>query len=228
MSIKGGCGNSECCASSTIARQISFGSGHLDKHGFWEHPCWTCAQVWKRENPEDAVWPESAEHVEQLAKPQLTQGMFGSEFDQREVYGLRCGQMRLNSCFHNAGWYNCRGEKIGWGDLDALDLRRLQDNLDEPFIILYEQDSFWNFVKSVGVIGSMCDTEPTMDTPGVKYIAEHVAGVVVDKKIYFPAYQKEEVGTRSWRGILITCELQEDLIARVSQFATPTVEENGK
>lgn len=38
------CGNPQCGCSTTIADEISFGSGELDGYGFWEHPCRPCAE----------------------------------------------------------------------------------------------------------------------------------------------------------------------------------------
>jgi len=53
------CGNPNCCASTTIADQASFGSGELDNNGYWEHPCKTCAKAFKVIYPEKKVWPEA-------------------------------------------------------------------------------------------------------------------------------------------------------------------------
>jgi hypothetical protein len=37
------CGNLDCCISSHISDQLTFGSGELDENGAWEHPCRPCA-----------------------------------------------------------------------------------------------------------------------------------------------------------------------------------------
>lgn len=109
---------------------------------------------------------------------QLTKGLYGHEFRSTStLFGLRCGQMRggATKMAHNNGWYNKTGEKLGWGDLSAEDFQRIYRELenDELFIVLGEQDSFWNFVThNPGIIGSMCATKPTADTPGVDYVAE--------------------------------------------------------
>jgi len=42
MAIKGGCGRSECCASTGIDDNPTFGTGKLDENGFWEFPCNAC------------------------------------------------------------------------------------------------------------------------------------------------------------------------------------------
>lgn len=66
MSILGGCDNPKCQVSTTIAEQISFGWGQLDAYGFWEHPCWRCAQAWRQQHHKLNVWPVSRRHAEEL------------------------------------------------------------------------------------------------------------------------------------------------------------------
>jgi hypothetical protein len=100
-----------------------------------------------------------------------------------ESRGLRIGQMRGydGKIGHNCGWYNKRGEKLGWGDLSATDLNKVAADLPrgEVMVVLSEQNSFWNFVTQVGVIGDLCKTESRAEAPGVDYIAEHALFVVV-------------------------------------------------
>lgn len=40
----GKCGNPKCHSSTGIHDGMTFGSGRLDEHGFWEFPCRTCAE----------------------------------------------------------------------------------------------------------------------------------------------------------------------------------------
>lgn len=56
------CGNPNCCASSGICGSMTFGSGELDNHGYWEYPCVICAAVTKKFSPKIDVWPEPGEH----------------------------------------------------------------------------------------------------------------------------------------------------------------------
>ncbi|RJR10257.1 hypothetical protein C4588_03595 [Candidatus Parcubacteria bacterium] len=51
------CGNDDCCVSTGICGRLTFGSGYLDDHGYWECPCDVCARAWKAENPAEDVWP---------------------------------------------------------------------------------------------------------------------------------------------------------------------------
>src|SRR3972149_6912698 len=107
----------------------------------------------------------------------LTKGMYGNEFSPAsKLFGLCCGQRRgSDKIGHNSGWYNGEGEKLGWGDLNEKDLKRIAKGLEsvELFVVLREVDSFWKFVTQHGIIGSMCVTAPTHDAPGKEYIAEH-------------------------------------------------------
>ncbi len=51
-----GCGRTECLVSTGIDGTPTFGSGELDEHGYWEHPCDKCARAWEKEKGEPA-WP---------------------------------------------------------------------------------------------------------------------------------------------------------------------------
>lgn len=55
-------GHEKCRTSSTIMDTLSFGSGCLDTHGFWEKGCTECARAWEQQFPEDGpCWPFSKE-----------------------------------------------------------------------------------------------------------------------------------------------------------------------
>lgn len=61
------CGNPECKVSSTISEHMSFGSGKLDKNGFWEFPCSICARVYEQKYPEFApCWPFTDEQRKEM------------------------------------------------------------------------------------------------------------------------------------------------------------------
>jgi hypothetical protein len=125
-------------------------------------------------------------------------GMFGSEFSFRpaengtRVLGLTTGQTRMGAdkVGHNAGWYNKRGEKVGWGDISLRDMTRIVQLLakgasDELFITMGEQDSFWNFVeKPIGPIGAMCKTTEQEKAPGFDYLVEHAMYVISKEGIH--------------------------------------------
>ena len=52
------CGNPNCCISTGIHEGLTFGSGALDFHGFWEKPCSPCARAWERAHPKSGpCWP---------------------------------------------------------------------------------------------------------------------------------------------------------------------------
>ena len=127
---------------------------------------------------------------------QLTKGMYGGQFDPRGklLFGLLCGQWRGGNTklAHNNGWYNKSGEKLGWGDLTAEDFRRISSELEESelFIILSEGDSFWKFVKwpetiTHRCIGSMVQVEPTVEAPGVDYVAEKCYYIIARNQLYY-------------------------------------------
>ena len=122
----------------------------------------------------------------------LTANMFGSEFgpetEASRAFGIRTGQIRCHETVHNGGWYNTRGEKLGWGDLNPTDYARIQANLDEGdmFVILSEQDSFWAFVVQLdGPIGCMHKTAAEMYAPGIAYVKEHCFMLITKTRVVY-------------------------------------------
>jgi hypothetical protein len=142
----------------------------------------------------------------------LTKGMFGTEFSNTShLFGLSCGQMRGAQIVHNGGWYNAKGEKLGWGDLGSEDFRKLQHELrdDELFIVLSESDSFWNFVRhNPGTIGSDCRTEPTESAPGPAYVAEKCSFILTKgRALYVDRYRSYQGQASVKYRDRVTCEV---------------------
>jgi hypothetical protein len=50
--------DSDCCSSTTIAGEISFGTGELDDYGFWQFPCRLCAEAYELQTNKVA-WPHA-------------------------------------------------------------------------------------------------------------------------------------------------------------------------
>jgi hypothetical protein len=120
---------------------------------------------------------------------QLVKGIYGSEFDRTgNLFGLLCGQMSgsATKITHNSGWYNKRGEKLGWGDLSAEDFQRISMGIaaDELFIILGEQDSHGNFQNKRVTTGILFKKEITEAAPGVEYVAAHAIYVIAKGQLY--------------------------------------------
>lgn len=65
------------------------------------------------------------------------------------LFGLQEGAMKTADFVHNGGWFNTKGEKLGWGDLSITDIQRIAECLQEGelFLILSERDSYWDHVK---------------------------------------------------------------------------------
>lgn len=52
------CGDYQCNLSTGICDLLTFGSGELDQHGYWENPCGICARDWERRYPDEGpAWP---------------------------------------------------------------------------------------------------------------------------------------------------------------------------
>lgn len=131
----------------------------------------------------------------------LKKGMY--ENPRECLFGLRNEQLcgRDVRVAKNSGWYNKRGEKLGWGDLSAEHVRRIASELNdgELFIVLSETDSYWNFVK----FDNMAKKEnPKMFAPGIDYVAEHAMYVIVRNDMYqVDRYNNSKEKTVEWRGL---------------------------
>jgi len=110
--------------------------------------------------------------------------------ESRNALGIVTGQIRAEDYVHNGGWYNGRGEKIGWGDLSPADFKRIRDQLamspGEMFIVLGERDSFWNFVKmrrgdNGEIYGSVDDIE---GEPGIDYIVFNARWLISSSGVF--------------------------------------------
>lgn len=124
-----------------------------------------------------------------------------------ERFGITTGQMRGGELIHNGGWYDASGKKIGWGDMVGDDLRKIASELkeDEKFIVLGEQDSFWNFVRRPGIIGAMADVDtPSEQDPGMNYIREHARWIVIPGKIYCVRKYGGDLGEQKFNGLTFT------------------------
>jgi hypothetical protein len=117
----------------------------------------------------------------------LKKGSYGVTRGRAGLFGLFNGQMRggPKKLTHNSGWYNRKGQKLGWGDLSADDFKRIAGGLKkgELFVILGERDSFWNFVTAYGNVGANCTTSPEEKAPGRDYIAEKAMYVIAPGRL---------------------------------------------
>ena len=160
---------------------------------------------------------------------QLTKGMYGHQFNPTDrTFGIACGQIRNRDMIHNGGWYNKAGEKLGWGDLSPDDFMRIRRELEdgELFIILYEQDSFWNFVLRPGLIGSMAQVKPDVEAPGVDYVTQKCAYIIGNGKFYVvPDYRMAaDAETMERDGMLFSVLSRDEaknLIAGTPAVTTP-------
>lgn len=111
----------------------------------------------------------------------LTKGVYGAEFQshvENTPFGLHCGQMRGIEICHNSGWYNLKGEKLGWGDLNALDLTRISNGLlaGEGFVVLYEGDASCELKRRL--------PEADEYDPGLEYVMEYAWIVILPGRVY--------------------------------------------
>jgi len=118
---------------------------------------------------------------------QLKKGMYGEEQRQTgDLFGIRCGQLRsIEKITHNSGWYNIKGEKLGWGDLSAQDFRRISAEIDpnEVFFVLSEHASHGAFMTEKEVLDPLTGKEVKEDAPGINYVAEHAMYIITQNRL---------------------------------------------
>lgn len=62
-----------CKTSSNVFEILTFGTGKLDEHGFWEHGCYECARAHEQQFPEDGpCWPHTDEDLRKMGLVDLT------------------------------------------------------------------------------------------------------------------------------------------------------------
>jgi hypothetical protein len=100
--------------------------------------------------------------------------------------GLRDGQRHSDhvSGTRGAGWYNERGQWLGWGDLRNPDLEAIATELTygERFIILHEEDSYRRFIRNI--VPGLSRAFRNEDAPGLDYVAEHAILIIETRAIY--------------------------------------------
>lgn len=141
-----------------------------------------------------------------------------------ELYGLHSGRMTpKQSAAHNGGWYNGKGEKIGWGDLDYKDLwdigRKMKE--DESFIVLSESDSYWKFVSFPERSNPMkTEVAQKEQNPGLEYVASR-ARILVRNQEIFLASNYTLPGPETKDGIHVIIVTQEEMKRMVLNETNP-------
>lgn len=112
----------------------------------------------------------------------LAKGMYDGA--EPGLFGLKLGQIRNERLVKAGGWYNERGEKLGWGDLSPGDFKRICLELrdDELFVVLSDVDSFAAFVKKVDE--TMIEVQPQIEAPGIDYVAKKCRFVIQQSIFY--------------------------------------------
>lgn len=97
----------------------------------------------------------------------LTKGMYADYICDK--FGLRYNQIRTDALLANAGWFNSKGEKLGFGDLNFVDLDAISMDIEdnEVFIALSEAASSWDMPN-----------ELDRNEPGISYVMKNAKWLV--------------------------------------------------
>lgn len=111
----------------------------------------------------------------------LTKGLFDQDVARgvQPLFGLRSSRMACSEIVHNGGWYNLAGEKLGWGDLSAVDIIRLMAELqgDEAFLVIGEHATHWAFTRHDRARFGTAGMDPS--APGLVYVLKHLRWVIL-------------------------------------------------
>jgi hypothetical protein len=128
----------------------------------------------------------------------LKKTMYGLETDSNKtLFGLVNAQFRADSVLNNAGWYNEKGERLGYGDLNHNDIAKICVGLKpgEKFIVLGEFDSEWGLPKGID-----------RSAPGIDYVIQRSVWVILPATVIKPRSfdkhlppSKETVGRLSYQ-----------------------------
>lgn len=97
----------------------------------------------------------------------LTKGMYADYICNK--FGLRYNQIRTDALITNAGWFNSKGEKLGFGDLNFVDFDAISMDIEdnEVFIALSEAATTWDMPQ-----------ELDRNEPGIEYVMKNAKWVV--------------------------------------------------
>jgi hypothetical protein len=108
-------------------------------------------------------------------KTLLTKSVYGLETDPNKTpFKLINGQQKLNGIISSAGWFNGKGERLGYGDLSLKDIHRISKNIpdNEMFYVLSEVDASWDIPK-----------ELDRSAPGTDYVINNASWIIGQKLI---------------------------------------------
>lgn len=102
------CGNPACAISTGIHEGLTFGSGELDDHGFWEAPCEACARAWEAAYPEEGpCWPGAGQGAPEGIVVIWTGEINGVEVRLRKAFRTEPDAMTVEARpileFHSSG-----------------------------------------------------------------------------------------------------------------------------
>jgi len=118
-------------------------------------------------------------------KKQLVAGLY-LFVPEPGLFGLTCGQLRPpGHQAHNAGWFNDDGSRLGYGDLNEIDLLEISRGIDpeETFYVVDEEDSM-NPRDSYGRLNP--------DEPGQAFIEDHAIFMIKRGCITFFDRKRDE------------------------------------
>lgn len=134
--------------------------------------------------------------------PQLTKQMYQS-VNVPGLFGLSNDQ--LVGGIQNAGWYNGRGEFIGYGDLERSNVECIAAEIDprEVFVVLSEED--WR-----GSRHPHLKAERGYEEAPFRFLAEHALLLIRRGQVYWCCRQQYKYTVAEW-------ELSVKLVATVER-----------
>ena len=143
--------------------------------------------------------------------PQLTKRMFKtsrSSMNPPGLFGLREDQMVGG--INNAGWYNDRGEFLGYGDITLKCVTRIMAEIDpkEVFVILTEED--WRLRRHPEL-----QKENGYEQVPIDFLARHALLLLRRDMAYWCCRRHQYEGTRSEWGLPVKIASDDERVVSV-------------
>ena len=114
------------------------------------------------------------------------------------------GNCVVHDTVHNGGWYDLRGVKLGWGDLDPSNIEELRTRVgaDDALLVLHESASYWKFVTDIKGPASLgyVTTDDGEKHPGIDYVMKHVFMVIHNNTVFYVDDREDDVRDFDMRG----------------------------
>lgn len=174
-----------------------------------EHPCTECGLL--------KSWNSRASGPAQLVPSNSSWARNGMD-ERYPLARCHCTHFvtKCEKVGHNHGWFNSKGEKVGWGDTCACDMKRIAAEAGGIMYFLSEMDSHWDMQRNRDRNPTMTDIEYVRSKAVWAIVPNHLiprlpggkvpTGLNMFNFIHMNDYSAKvgEANTKSWGALTFT------------------------